>query len=134
MKHQAEQIGQWHQIHLRSANSLHQTDPKPEEAAGFVGYHEQILVFRRRRRCFPPENVHALASMQIHQFLVEDVDHGARYFPETEQLFLRQEIRVVGTVDGQSDAIDGMGGRSPTAKPGSVLDVIDTCPRQLLLF
>lgn len=72
--------------------------------------------------------------MQIHELFVEDVDHGARCFSEPEQLFLRQEICVVSTVNGLSNSIDGMGRSLPAAKTGSVLDIIDACLHQLLFL
>lgn len=62
--------------------------------------------------------------MKIQKFLVENPESDGPLL-QSKQLLLREEIYVVGTVDGLRNAENDMGGWSATSKSRAVLYVVD---------
>lgn len=102
---------------------LHEPDGEAEEPAGLVLHHLDVLVDRGALQVVSPEDVEPLALVQP-QHLAHVHIHGSGVAQRLAAL-QRQEVDVVGAVDGRRDPVDGVGHRLSPPQLRAVLDVVD---------
>lgn len=85
--------------------------------------HVNVFVFCRAGQSVPPVQVHSLAPVKIQQLLDKDIiGTGA---VQRRQSLLREEVGIVGRIDGLSHAENAMGDWLPPTKLGGILDVVN---------
>lgn len=124
LKNQPHHIHQTHAVARRLALRLHQFDREPEEPACLVAHHFQVLVLAGTGEGFAPEEVHALAAVEVEEFLDVDVDRGG--VVEFLGFLEGEEVDVVGGVDGLRSAEDIVRDGDSSSENGVVFDVVDS--------
>jgi hypothetical protein len=103
---------------------LHEFYGEPEQAAGFVADHFEVVGFAGAGEAVAPVQVHALAAVQVEQFFGEDLDEFG--IVHDEQVLQRFEVDVVCRVYGLWGAEDGVRDGDAAAEDGRVFYVVDT--------
>lgn len=102
---------------------LHEFDGQAKQAAGFVADHFEVVVFGRAGERVAPEQVHALAAVQVAELVGVDFDGGG--VVEFCELGEGGEVDVVCGVDRLGGAEDAVGDGDAAAEEGGVFDVVD---------
>lgn len=105
------------------ALGLHQLDGEAEQPPRFVVDHLEVFGFGGAGEAVAPVEFHALAAVQVEEFVGVDVDEGG--VGEREELLEGAEVDVVCGVDRLRDPEDGVCDRDAAAEEGGVFDVVD---------
>lgn len=76
LENQAHDVDERNAVLARGGLGLHELYGESEEAAGFVADHFEVFVFGRAGEGVAPEEVHALAAVEVEEFFDVDVDCG----------------------------------------------------------
>lgn len=123
LEDEADDVDEGHAVDVGGRLRLHQLDAEAEQAARLVAHHLEVVVLRGAGEGVSPEEVHALAAVQVEELLGEQLDDAL--VAELDELLQRGEVDVIRGIDGLGDAEDVVGDGEAAAQLGRVLDVVD---------
>lgn len=107
LKNETHDVDQGDAVLSCRAFGLHQFHGQSEQSARFVADHFEVFVFRGAGQGVAPEEVHALAAVEVEEFFDVDVDCGGAV--ELLDFLESEEVDVVGRVDCLGCAEDVVG-------------------------
>lgn len=123
LEDEPDDVDEGHAVDVCGRFGLHQLDAEAEQAAGLVAHHLEVVILRGASEGVSPEEVHALAAVQVEQLLSEQLDDVL--VAKLDELLQRGKIYVVRGIDGLGDAEDVVGDGKAAAQLGRILDVVD---------
>lgn len=124
LEDQTDHVDQFCDFDFHWTHGLQQSQDQSEQTSGLIKDHLQVVCFGRRLDCVPPDEFHALPSVEVHHLLVED-SHRFRPVREVEQVLLGFEVDVICRIDRLGDSEDFVRRRQAAAQLGAILDVVD---------
>lgn len=124
LENQAHDVHQGDAVLTRRALSLHQFHRESEETACLVADHLEVFVLGWAGEGVAPEEIHALAAVEVEQFFDVDVDCDG--VVELLDFLQGEEVDVVGRVDRLGGAEDIVGDGDAATEDGGVFDVVDS--------
>lgn len=93
---------------------LHELHCQSEKTSCLIPHHLEIIILARACQCIPPEQIHALSSMQIQQFLRVDGDRLGVL--QLLQLLQSNKVDIIRRVDRLCRSEDAVGNRKSSAQ------------------